>query len=651
MGIGRLLNPFLEAAKRKGLDVSNAGNLGRALDQGYAKDFPELFEELQDAYRAGGASPGLNTQSQNWSGNYRYSESDAAPSRFFHGTRDDIGSFQLAHPNRKDAGWLGEAISITDNPQYAYRHALQKSGDGIPRVMPLYARLQNPLLANDKFMAQMKGASPEMSKAVSKAITDVGHGAMVTSRAPDAREIAVYDPSNIRSQFAVFDPDNTGKPWLLGGLSGAAPYLASGALAAGALAPQDAEASFIGKLSKVWPHDMEGMAIKMKDAGLSRKEIWQKTGVDLDAVDGKPRTEIDDSGLSLDANKLSWGSREDIKRGSAGVEMLGNYTAHPELDYAVNGLLTPDWADKHLMSRIIPDTSNASYGSGLVTHGIDKNTMSFTPENRSAVAHELQHAIQQKEGFARGGDPDTFMSGLQHKKSAFESEISNLNSQMHDIVRQKDMAKELGDADRVKFLEGRYLETMASREEYVQKLRSEGLLDSIDMMDTANKQYRSLAGEAESRNVQTRLDMTPQERRATPPWETLDVPESDQLVRMRGSATPGLLAATAGATGTGMAVSPYMFNQAQPSAFWDGVLSKGLAALDMPSQGVYGLARGAYGALTGEADPMAQAAKVAGQPIDTTAWQFGDYLLDKTRSPAAAALGYGLANLWSPSPI
>ena len=64
------------------------------------------------------------------------------------------------------------------------------------------------------------------------------------------------------------------------------------------------------------------------------------------------------------------------------------------------------------------------------------------------------------------------------------------------------------------------------RNTVVSLLKDSGLDDSISMMDSANKQYRALAGEAEARNVQTRLNMTDAERRATPPWETVDVPES-----------------------------------------------------------------------------------------------------------------------------
>lgn len=43
--------------------------------------------------------------------------------------------------------------------------------------------------------------------------------------------------------------------------------------------------------------------------------------------------------------------------------------------------------------------------------------------------------------------------------------------------------------------------------------------------------YRRLSGEVEARNVQARSRMTPGERRLTPPWETQDTPDADQIVR------------------------------------------------------------------------------------------------------------------------
>jgi hypothetical protein len=48
-------------------------------------------------------------------------------------------------------------------------------------------------------------------------------------------------------------------------------------------------------------------------------------------------------------------------------------------------------------------------------------------------------------------------------------------------------------------------------------------------MDARDLNWR-LAGEVEARNVERRMHMTEEERRATPPWLTQDVPDEDQII-------------------------------------------------------------------------------------------------------------------------
>ena len=43
--------------------------------------------------------------------------------------------------------------------------------------------------------------------------------------------------------------------------------------------------------------------------------------------------------------------------------------------------------------------------------------------------------------------------------------------------------------------------------------------------------YNRLSGEVESRLVQKRMQMTPEELKAAPPWTMYDVPEEQQIVR------------------------------------------------------------------------------------------------------------------------
>ena len=51
-------------------------------------------------------------------------------------------------------------------------------------------------------------------------------------------------------------------------------------------------------------------------------------------------------------------------------------------------------------------------------------------------------------------------------------------------------------------------------------------------IDIARSVYPRISGEVEAHTVEKRMDMTPSERRARPPWLDYDVPEADQIVRM-----------------------------------------------------------------------------------------------------------------------
>ena len=58
----------------------------------------------------------------------------------------------------------------------------------------------------------------------------------------------------------------------------------------------------------------------------------------------------------------------------------------------------------------------------------------------------------------------------------------------------------------------------------------EGFAQGADPDKVGMSNYLKHGGEVESRNVEKRLTMSPEERAATPPWETEDVAESEQIV-------------------------------------------------------------------------------------------------------------------------
>lgn len=74
---------------------------------------------------------------------------------------------------------------------------------------------------------------------------------------------------------------------------------------------------------------------------------------------------------------------------------------------------------------------------------------------------------------------------------------------------------------------------LQSRESFARGNNSKDAPADIQSSGLGYEWYRRHAGEVEARNVQTRMNMTPEERRANPPWTTQDIPYEDQIVRMQ----------------------------------------------------------------------------------------------------------------------
>lgn len=119
-------------------------------------------------------------------------------------------------------------------------------------------------------------------------------------------------------------------------------------------------------------------------------------------------------------------------------------------------------------------------------------------EAKSILLHEAQHAIQQKEGFAVGGNVG---SGLRNE---YEMQLRN------QILTRDN-----------KPIPGVPKETQAQIRE---KLSELPFLNDRQI-------YQRLAGEVEARNVQGRMNMSPAERDAKPFLETMDTPADKQFVR------------------------------------------------------------------------------------------------------------------------
>ncbi|MBD5397174.1 JAB domain-containing protein [bacterium] len=168
---------------------------------------------------------------------------------------------------------------------------------------------------------------------------------------------------------------------------------------------------------------------------------------------------------------------------------------------------------------------------------------------RSVLTHEVQHAIQETEGFARGGNRYTYrkhIASLKEKHDAWsmQSEFDRKHAELGEDAAPIDVYNALRDeyhSDGFEFGDG----FIPSRDAFDKGFNlwtrgydKEGYEDAYKEYQSltdkfghglGNDRYRELSGEVEARNVQSRLSMTPEERRASLASETEDVAREKQI--------------------------------------------------------------------------------------------------------------------------
>lgn len=145
------------------------------------------------------------------------------------------------------------------------------------------------------------------------------------------------------------------------------------------------------------------------------------------------------------------------------------------------------------------------------------------------MLHEIQHAIQHLEGFGMGGNPEMGMTMLPRSMDAVDYLNQLRKSKMNLLDEQARLAKEFKESGAQYTLDNPLVQ------------RSIELPNKIDDVDQAIEgivqgyfypMYKRMAGEAESRAIQARRQMSPQELRDVFPLSSYDVPV-DQLIVKR----------------------------------------------------------------------------------------------------------------------
>lgn len=265
---------------------------------------------------------------------------------------------------------------------------------------------------------------------------------------------------------------------------------------------------------------MDNLAVarSMDRAGKDAKAIKQATGWERGA-DGKWRYEVGDVILS-DA----W-FESHLKTDASGNGMFSGTLA----DVVPADLLTAYPALRNMPIDIRVSPSSGRFGA-YSSYGIEISAPSSSDVN-SLLNHEVQHAIQEQEGFARGGSPaemrDRAIAQVQEQLASLErgDEIRML-MEMEDGTFFDEVPAELRPIFEAKLEE---LRQTITPDEVAQYRELAAGMDYESISEAAFDLYSRLMGEVEARNVQTRMGMTMNERLSSLASETEDVAREDQI--------------------------------------------------------------------------------------------------------------------------
>lgn len=282
---------------------------------------------------------------------------------------------------------------------------------------------------------------------------------------------------------------------------------------------------------------------EMEGAGKDAKAIKMATGWERGA-DGKWRYEIPDSKLSdmtdVDGKGTMVKRHEEDMLWTSGK--LGDVVDAPELFKAYPELKNVRLETDTMMNDL---PSNGEFSPSTNTITIHSDNLKYL---NSILNHEIQHAIQHIEGFARGGNPEYLQWRIEAAKKewrahawadALRDKAEEIGEHYNQVEVEKaliDEYKEMGMdndewmPDKETRIKGfNYFARGYADRSFDDDIRAFRLNESTRSDYNPYVEYTKLGGEAEARNVQARMGMNDEERRASLVAETEDVAREDQI--------------------------------------------------------------------------------------------------------------------------
>lgn len=324
--------------------------------------------------------------------------------------------------------------------------------------------------------------------------------------------------------------------------------------------------------------DLEALEVAkgMAEQNVSAETIRQTTGW-FQGADGKWRFEIDDSGMrysargdlnyedpdywryrelrdKLERDMLGIGSEavteaeraeyEELAPryrdfylqpgvrgdGSATASRLSDYIQHDELFEQY-----PQLRDARLVFEDMEDGKQGSYNPDTNTITLSESLQNS--ERDDALVHEIQHAIQEAEGFARGASPqywarreyesgdlvgerlrrehdNLFRSLSQEEQNQF-TRYRELDRELNRTMFAELGTEEAADYERYEAEQDALYAELYGNEWFRKLLDLERRLD--DIPGEYRAMYSNTSGEIEARDAEARRKLTADERRAAPP--------------------------------------------------------------------------------------------------------------------------------------
>ena len=308
---------------------------------------------------------------------------------------------------------------------------------------------------------------------------------------------------------------------------------------------------FIGSKSKTWNKANADKFLKLEESGVAPVDIWKQTGT-FRSPDGKLRQEISDASavarydsppdriareLDLTA-QLSYGKPyQDLDRATKNKiqkevndfqSSLNQNLTHEDLYRAYPELANIESTAKfaNIPRGRFEQTRVSSIGAGNVPVNervVGERMTSQAPteeELKSVLLHETQHIIQNRENFAKGGSAEFFKSNDVFSTEALE------DAAIIDKLMRGSSLNQLEAKQRFERLFNRSPEAGAFAA--LERVGTGKTLDAAAVSSRGAsdpyKAYRSLAGEVEARAVQSRMNMSPEQRLQTYPIQSYDVP-------------------------------------------------------------------------------------------------------------------------------